>query len=147
MKKELIFKKLFAIILSIIAIGYVSCTKPEKEKDYREKWVGTYECEEIYFFGRGTSDNYIVTEEMYQTSVIVTAKGDSILHFFYNRDGDGYEIKINKNGEFGEGVGYRKYMSGNFYADSLSIHFLRGYSPAGRSTSDYKGRKHQNKKQ
>ena len=42
MKKGFI-KELFAIVLGIIAIGYVSCTKPEPEpEDYRQKWVGEY---------------------------------------------------------------------------------------------------------
>ena len=41
MKKGLNFKKLFVVvILASIAMGYISC---KKEKDYRDKWVGTYE--------------------------------------------------------------------------------------------------------
>ena len=44
MKKELIFKKLFVVVLAFIAIGCISCEK--LKKDYRDKWVGDW-CFEI----------------------------------------------------------------------------------------------------
>ena len=51
--QKIISPLLIAVIFGVMVIG-VSCGKPEiPEIDYREKWVGVYECEEKYQWWRG----------------------------------------------------------------------------------------------
>jgi len=132
MKKGLIFKKLLAIILSIVAIRYISCerTKPP-EPDYREKWVGEYECEAV----DGSN--------VYQTLVSITAESDSMLKIF-----DKYNAKINIDGEFRFDFPYAPDGggSGYFIDDSLNMSVYHRQGQGGPSWSThYKGKKLKNK--
>jgi len=121
-------KGIILIILAAVLIGCVSC---EKTKDYRHKWVGTYECEERYGVGSGTSG-----ENIYQTKVKVTMVGDSSLSFLENRNGDYYEAIVNNKGEFLKSGSIRGYLT----KDSLYLDIYRRY-PGYSYSLTYKGKK------
>ena len=154
-------KKLFMLILVVMAIGFISCEKPKPEepKDYREKWVGSYECEEMYHVRylkeflldtlSGTvsriDTSYCI---VYQSTINVTVVGDSSLNILENTREDSYEAKIDANGYFfkiNDKVGPRLKVEGNFIGDSLYI-IIRHYSEnTFGATSEYKGKKLKNK--
>ena len=105
--------------------------------DYRAKWVGTYDCEEINNFWIMDGGTRIDT---FQTTVIVTVTEDSLLTFLENRIGNSYEAKVDKKGYFFKSFGMGKGMSGNFIGDSLYMEIgsgMQGYT----SISTYKGKK------
>jgi len=141
MKKELIL-----IILAIMAIGYVSCEKP-KEKDYREKWVGTYECEEKYSWWLMSEES---GEEIFQTTVNITAIGDSTLKILENRTEKNYETKVSNTGDFIEHYPpsfVKPLIVGNFYIDSLNMTIYHSTALGYSSTSCYICKKLKDKKQ
>ena len=134
--KNGIFLLLFAMILGIIIAGYVSCGKPETKpkpenpKDYREKWVGTYECDKE----KGTAKKVIID---------VKLTGDSLLSIIESDLPEGYHpsvkhnVKVSCVGDFSDS---KDDVSGNFYTDSL---FLRLYYYISNTlyTCEYKGKK------
>ena len=134
--RKIKFLLLFAVIFGIIA---VSCRKPEI--DYREKWVGVYECEEGYQWWMGAGDKFTSGEEVYQIKLTVITKGDSILKLSENRNGDSYEIKIESDGGFNEKGENSDIIKGNFYGDSINIFILHSFSSGSGSSSNYKGKK------
>ena len=144
MKKEVNFKKLFVVVLAFIAIGCISCEK--LKKDYREKWVGSYECEEESHWWRLISlpePPYMSDTsgmEIFQTTVIVTAIGDSSLKFVENRRGKSYEERVNADGYFFKSIGYFGGIKGNFINDSLYMVIASGMQ-GWRDNSTYKGKK------
>jgi len=127
------------MILAIMAIGYVSCEKP-KEKDYRDKWVGSYECEEIYTWCSGPIDT--VHTKIYKTNVIVTAKNDAWIVFCVNRNEKRYGANVNEDGSFNEINDIEpRYINGIFHADSLNMTIVHSYSPGHSNISYFKGKK------
>ena len=141
-------KKLFMLILVVMAIGFISCEKPKPEepKDYREKWVGSYECEEIYSWwkligipGGGFTDTSGTT--VYQTIVEVTAIGDSALNITERN----YNIEVNIEGKFNKIFNGKGHIGGCFIGDSLYMVITPNYGNAYSATSEYKGKKIKNK--
>jgi len=131
-------KGLILMILAIVAIEYISCDKPEKVKDYRDKWVGTYECKKCY--GAGYVD-YV--------DVDVQTKKDSLLYIAERnldpyRAGVKYDMKINIDGIFQNIDPRPPFISGNFYEDSLYIFYFYPTPGAGVSVS-YEGKKRKSK--
>ena len=134
--QKIISPLLIAVIFGIIG---VSCRKPEI--DYREKWVGVYECEEIYYWWRGFGSQQITGKEISQVNIAVTTKGDSVLTLLENKGGESYEIKIKSDGVFNEKGGNCEFIKGNFYGDSINIYILHGQNVGSGSSSYYKGKK------
>jgi len=136
MKKEVILKQLWVIVLVIIAIGFISCEKP-KSKDYRDKWVGTYEC--------------IKGSSLQQVNVDVIAKEDSLLNIT-ERDIQGHgiehDVKVNSDGVFkripNEHESIKPHIDGNLYKDSLYILYIYP-TPGITVTIRYEGKKLKNK--
>ena len=133
-------KGIILIVLAIIAIGYISC---KKEKDYRDKWVGAYECEEIYEYWFG-ADNQ--GTEVYQTNVVVTVKGDSLLEFLERRSGESYEAAVNSNGNFIKYFYPKGRIKGNFIGDSLYMQIIPVHGLGYYTELNFKGKKLKNKK-
>ena len=143
MKKELIFKKLFVLVLAIIAIGYVSCKKPESEPkpepDYREKWVGSYECERRWaYLSRDDSGTILIVERLSQSIVNVVEKGDFILNFSQKGTKINYDAKVNTDGSFRDYYGLVATIHGNFIDDSL---FMTINDRDTIQMGEYKGKK------
>jgi len=102
-------------------------------EDYRDKWVGSYDCELISIFG---TDSHTY-EQRYQTVVIITMLRDSMLYIedskyhYIDR-----EIKVDCNGHFPPNSIYNgKYLgeflfNGKFANDSIYVHKLE-ISPGG----------------
>jgi hypothetical protein len=90
----------FFIVLAAVAVLFTACEKDKnhsEDKDYREKWIGSYDCKEEYRF----YSDYGYREETYQTKVDITVGGgDSVLKFTENRNGQNYEAKVNSDGKF-----------------------------------------------
>ena len=134
-------KSIFAIVLAITVIG--ACEKPI-EPDYREKWVGTYECEK-----KCTSSMYKDTIVFYPL-VDVAAVGDSAINIT-ERGASGYamfdvhhDVTVNSDGSFV--LRGRPSFSGNFHTDNLSLE-LYNYTPGAKGYSYYTGKKLKNGKQ
>ena len=114
-------KKLILMMLIIIGVGYISCRKPTEEdsKNYREKWIGIYECEK-----------HVSHIRLGVVIVDVTMVGDSLLNITerslgYGRHRLECDVKVNGDG----GIGYSNNwdtlpstINGSFYTESL---FLR----------------------
>ena len=138
MKKNLIVLTLVVATI-IIMLFLQGCDKIPRP--YLKKWVGTYDCEEINRFWTMDGETQIYT---FQTTVIVTVTGDSLLTFLENRMGYSYEAEVDKNGNFFKSFGMGRGMSGNFISDSINMEIgggMQGYS----SISTYKGIKIKNK--
>ncbi len=133
---------LIAVIFDVMVIG-VSCGKPEI--DYREKWVGVYDCEEKWKWWSGPAGQETSGEEIYQIKLSVTTKGDSMLTLSEIRNEDSFEIKIECKGTFYEKIGDSRYITGNFNRDSIYVYLFHGSSPGFGSRSNYKGKKEKNK--
>ena len=156
--------KKIKITLSLSAIAYMMITLSSCEKiipDYREKWVGTYECEEICYswvvyhqpdtiytpFDTIILPNTFVEKTIvYKTIVNVMAKNDSILEFLERRN-EKHEAKVDVKGNFREFWNSNHcYMEGNFIRDSLYMTIVSGRGYGYYSESNYKGKKIKRKK-
>jgi len=135
MKTRLIFKKLLAIVLTSIAIGYGSCVKPQ-EPDYREKWVGEYECERRWAYLSKESDTIIIVECVSQNIVVVRMKGDFILNFSQKGTEMNHDAKVNADGSFFD-YSLISIIVGEFFGDSL---FMTNYGDT-MVCGEYKGKK------
>ena len=138
-------KGLTILVLAITAIGYISCEKPNP--DYREKWVGTYECKKEF-----TSSYPPGSTGVSYPLVDVVAVADSMLNLT-ERDispnamsGVHNNVKVNSDGSFSKIDGNRPYIEGNFYKDSIKINYSNG-SAGGTITAYYTGKKLKNVKQ
>jgi len=147
MKKVNIF-----IVLAIIAICYFSCEKPkpepEPEPDYRDKWVGTYECEEVYSWWRRTGIPLRDTSgtEIFHTIVDVTVIGDSMLKFIESRNRKSYETEVSVDGYFFKfEMGRELRVEGNFIGDSIYMYVIPPHGIGYSMSSNYKGKKNKNK--
>jgi hypothetical protein len=140
----------FFIVLAAVAVLFTACD-PDKnhseDKDYREKWVGSYECEEKYGFYPLEGE---MVEKTYQTKVEITVGGgDSILNFTENRNGQSYAAKVNSDGKFRKLMDHplpKPLIEGYFNNDSLymTINF-NGGALGYAEHSDYNGKKFKNK--
>ena len=134
------------MMLAVTAVGYISCEKTHK-------WVGTYECEEIYSWWYQTKPPdggwiEVSGTEVFQTMVEITTVENSILNFSENRNGGSYEAKINSDGSFREcyGSGAKPLINGNLYGDSLNMTIYHTTALGAGSSSIYKGKKIKNVK-
>ena len=127
----------FIYCLAIVAVFFTAC---KKDTDYRDKWTGSYDCEEKYDRWDGAGNHEI---KMYQVNVIVTTKGDELIDFFENRREQHYEVRISKDGSFYETdeTGSRLKFEGKFHSDSLILTVYHALSPASSDISYYKGKK------
>lgn len=129
-------KGLIIIILAITAIGYISCEKPKKEKDYRKKWVGNYSGEYITYFSStvgSSSENtqmVIINLAIWQdSSLVITCKDKS------------WNPEINTDGYFIQD-GERGYKCiGKILIDSICFAGIFNKSPGGTSGYEFKGKK------
>ena len=120
---------LIAVIYGVMVIG-VSCGKPEI--DYREKWVGVYECE---YENGGIEKNILID---------VISKGDSMLNI---RDRRSYsewvivehDVTIKSDGSFKGGGGMQS-VDGKFYKDSIYVRVTQA-SPSHYGYVYYYGKK------
>ncbi|MCL2290270.1 MAG: hypothetical protein FWC34_06125 [Bacteroidetes bacterium] len=132
-------KLLLTLFLGIILLGTVSCEK--YPKPYIKKWVGTYECEEIYSYSTGPTGHQTSGTIVYQVNVAVTAKGNILVNFFNNRNEREYEAEVSSDGAFinydGKGIG----IEGSFIGDSLYMFQRHPYSQGSSSVSHFKGKK------
>jgi len=128
------------MFITIFVFFFLACEKIPKP--YVKKWLGTYECEEVYNYWIGTGDNALHGTEVYQTNIVVTAKGD-LVDFFDNRKEKNSEARVNKDGSFYETneTGSKLTIKGNFHADSLNLTIYHASSPGSSITSYYKGKK------
>ena len=125
----------------IITVLFSAC---KKEIDYRDKWIGTYECEEIYSysFGPGGDPNSSSGREIYQVKVVVKAKGNNFVDFFMNRNEKHYEANISEDGSFDKFNDTEPHsINGNFHADSLNMTIVYSYSAGHSRVSYFKGKK------
>jgi hypothetical protein len=123
---------LFMSLLTITAVLFTTC----KDIDYRDKWVGSYECEKI-------------RHEVQVVILDVTIKGDSTLYLI-ERELNEYshgvkcDVKVNSDGYFKkiyDSIGSGSpYIEGNFCKDSLFIYYI--YPAQGSTVKiNYKGKK------
>ena len=137
--------------------GYYSANcsvsvKPEEPEEYRAKWVGSYDCEEIYHWWQLISNPnppppLIDTSwgGVYQTIVVIEAIGDSSLKITENRYNRKYETKVDRSGFGGIPLNHG-FLEITFEKDSLKMTTM--YGMMGYSTSSiYKGKKLKTKKQ
>ena len=130
-------KKHFFFWLTVAAacVTLFSTCKKDKE-DYRDKWVGTYDCE------RGSFQKKVLVD--------VTTKEDSVLHIEerglleedgYYRQGVRHDVKIDSEGNFTKiSNGGNLSLSGYFYKDSIYILYV--YPAPGHTTRfSYEGKK------
>ena len=108
--------------------------------DYCGKWTGTYECEEINVWHIPFGNIYT---EVYQTNVVITAKGDDLMEFCEKRNEKRYEARISRDGVFyeAEDISGKLIIKGNCNADSLNMTICHYLSPGSGSFSYYKGKK------
>lgn len=117
---------LIITVLAFIAIVCVSCEKPP---DYREKWVGTYDCVIHYWW----SDS--ISREVYIFDV--TAKGYSILNFSLRNTKENYDVCVKDDGYFFDYEIHSK-ISGHFFdGNSITISMFQ----ITQFISDLKGKK------
>ena len=137
-------KKIFLILFFIST--FVACCKPEEqEPDYREKWVGSYECEESYsVYSYTPGSNGTTSYFYYQVVVKVTMKEDSLLVFTENRNQEDYDAKVNINGRFSYPGNLSSGTSGNFIADSLHLYIGHDRTQGRSAHSAYEGKKIKN---
>lgn len=125
-------KKSIRILLLLLL--FISCKKENIETpDYRDKFVGDYQCNKTGIYHCGDSTFY------YDTTVIVTItkENDSLINIL------DAALKINTNGEFGGGLypdsAYHGF-GGYFINDSIFFNTYQG--GLGCFTSlNYKGKK------
>jgi len=112
------------LILSICVIAFFACKKedpktiitPEPEVDYREKYIGEYNCQgeyRIIFDDIDSASDYV---DMYDIHYNVLKSGDSSIVF------DGNPLKIEKDGYFGPrnyNQNFDNPPHGKFYNDSI----------------------------
>jgi len=112
--------------------------------DYRNKWVGSYECEEIYHWWFISGESGF---EIYQTRVDVTATGGSSLKFVENRRGGSYDAKVNSTGNFVNDAKNHNdtYVRGNFIDDSIKLVITPSHGLGSSRTSTYNGKNLNNK--
>ena len=150
-------KGFIIIVLVILAILYVSCeeVRLEPEPDYRNKWLGIYECEEIYHVWHLTERledtvsgtvSWLDTSYniVYQTIINITLYGDSSLSISENKRGESYGAKLNTNDYFfkiNNSIGPKFEVEGNFVGDSLYMRINLSRFHASSSFSTYKGKK------
>ncbi len=146
---------LIAVIFGVMVIG-VSCGKPEI--DYREKWVGVYECEVSDQSSSGnpvTGETYFY-DTVYKSIVDVVAIGDSILHieerdlldeWGYYANGVRHDVKVNTGGSFkrvvDENSSSSPYVEGYFNKNGIYIEYRDG-SPNVTILISYEGKKLKN---
>jgi len=145
---------LFMAIIVVVIAFVSSCTK-EKEKDYRDKWVESYYCEKVhnYVFGIDSA-SYVNDTIITQLIIDVTIVRDSLLHITerdlptppYPTSIVSHDVKVKNDGSFIGGNGNHPYITGNFYRDSLFLHY-RFTSPGRRTTVQYTGIKLKSVKQ
>ena len=144
MKTILKFKRVkhvFAIVLAITVIG--ACEKPI-EPDYREKWVGTYECEKKQIFSvfKDTFVSYPLVDvvAVRDIAINITERGTSSDAMFDVH----HDVNVNSDGSFD--FRGRTSFSGNFHTDSLFLE-LYDYTLGLRGHSYYTGKKLKSGKQ
>jgi hypothetical protein len=129
------------LITSLVLFTVMACEKPSKEsKDYRDQWVGTYECEEIYSWWSVSSSS---GEKIFQTKVEIAAIGDSILKVAEIRNESSYKVEVNSKGEFikQKNNAHDSYVSGNFIGESIYMTIIPSHGLGNGSNSEYKGKK------
>ena len=120
--------------------------------DYRNKWVGSYDCEEEdrWWYILGVDSNYHQIWEykmaIYQTIVDVNVINDSALRFLNRRTEEIEEVHVSATGYFNN----RDWLiqgsfRGNFVGDSLYIYNKPRQGQGFGSASEYQGRKINNK--
>lgn len=125
-------KNLFLIVL--LQLLFIGCNKENNDiPDYRDKFIGKYQCNKTGNYHCGDSTYY------YDTTVIVTItkENDSLINIL------NAALKINTNGEFGGGLypdsAYHGF-GGYFISDSVFFNTYEG--GLGCFTSlNYKGKK------
>ena len=110
-------KGIILTVLLITAIGYISCDKPEKVKDYRDKWVGRYECSCDWW--EGMLENPVCID--------ITAKGDHILGILRNDTKENYDVCVQTNGYFLD-YSTPSVIYGYFIGDTIFIQIHVPYS-------------------
>lgn len=126
--QKIISPLLIAVIFGIIG---VSCRKPEI--DYREKWVGVYECE---YENGGIEENVLVD---------VISKEDSILNIreriSYSKEWVTvkHDVTVKNDGSFKGGGGMQS-VDGKFYKDSIYVRVTQA-SPSHYGYVYYYGKK------
>ena len=110
--QKIISPLLIAVIFGIIG---VSCRKPEI--DYREKWVGVYECE---YENGGIEENILVD---------VISIGDSMLNISDRRSYSEWvivehDVTVKSDGSF-KGEAILQSVDGKFYKDSIYVRVIQ----------------------
>jgi hypothetical protein len=136
------------IILGIVSMGIISCEKPPNP--YLKKWMGTYECEEVYSWWRQSFEEPsggIEGKERYQTKIEISSEGDYKIKIVEKRMGKIYFTEVNKEGNIlYDGQKFRD-VRGSFSGDSIYIIIFHVQAMGASSTSHYEGIKLKNKKQ
>ena len=150
--QKIISPLLIAVIFGIIG---VSCRKPEI--DYREKWVGVYECEVSNHTSSGnpiTGETY-THDTVYKAIVDVASIGDSILHIeerdlldeWGDANGLRNNVKVNTDGSFkivvDDNSSSNLYIDGYFNKNGIYIGY-RTWSPNVTVLINYEGKKLKN---
>lgn len=132
-------KNLIQTQLVLLLLFCSSCKKPNKEcnngtSDYRDKFVGNYQCSKTGVYHCGDSTFYHDTTTIIVT---ITKENDSLIHIL-----DAI-LKINANGEFGGGLypdtSYHGF-GGYFINDSIFFDTYQGGLGCFTSFS-YKGKR------
>jgi hypothetical protein len=123
-------KSIFFMVLTLLLMS--RCDKDSNTPDYRDKYLGSYNCTKTGNYHCGDSNYYY-----YDTTeiVFVTKTGDSLINIL------DASVKIDSNGEFGKGLypdpNYHLF-SGHFIDDSIFFGLQQG--PLGCFTRfNYKG--------
>ncbi|MDR2009371.1 MAG: hypothetical protein LBQ22_02685 [Bacteroidales bacterium] len=130
------FNKKFTLCIVTMIVIMLALGACKKNKDYRDKWIGTYECEKIHF-----EEQVVIVD--------VITEGDSFLKIT-ERNIDEYthgvkcDVKVNDDGIFEKIYDHngieRPRIDGNFREDSLFIYYF-DYSPNSTININYKGKK------
>ena len=122
-------KKIFVRTFVLLTIGlflFISCEKePEPEKDYRLKWVGTYECEKT-----SNLSNFDACTVCLDVTI---ADEDSLINIYEQRDSIesgsafmyiNYKATVNAYGDTKYYSGHyngKGFLRATFYGDSIYV--------------------------
>ena len=107
--------------------------------DYRNNWVGSYECEYIRSFHVNmTDDSY--SDTLQGIIAIVTIRRDSSLFIVGKEE---YDIKVNSDGSFKGDIRGFEGAFGNFGNDSIKLNYVI-ISPGATSWRSHNGKKIKN---
>jgi len=135
-------KRLILLVLAITAMGYISCEKKPKEKDYRKKWIGEYNGEYISYSSHHFNGTTYDTIGGFVINVFI--EEDSCLLIKMGSQEREFNPKVNIEGNFEQYSGNpynTPICKGIIQSDSIIFFGLFVTSPNYSSGYEFKGKK------